>query len=324
MTSNQINLVGGSGFIGTRYAYLLDGANKNFCIIDKVISKSFPKQSRIADVRDQAALEEGIIEGAPLVNLAAEHQDNVRPLSLYEEVNVQGAKNLCAVATRKKIKTIVFTSSVAVYGFAAPGTDESGKIAPFNEYGRTKYAAEEIFSAWQAQDPQERTLVIIRPTVVFGEGNRGNVYNLLRQIAKKRFVMVGNGLNRKSMAYVENIAAFIDRAISFPPGAHVFNYVDSPDYSMNELVLSVKSFLGFDPKSMVRIPKFLGLCIGKGFDLVSLLAKKQFPISEIRIKKFCANSTYSTSITRDLFVAPVALEAALKKTVVYEFGADLK
>jgi nucleoside-diphosphate-sugar epimerase len=70
---------------------------------------------------------------------------------------------------------IIFTSTVAVYGFAKIGTEESGKIAPFNDYGRTKYEAEEVFKAWQAEAPEERTLVIIRPTVVFGEQNRGNV-----------------------------------------------------------------------------------------------------------------------------------------------------
>ena len=47
--------------------------------------------------------------------------------------------------------------------------------------------------------------MIIRPTVVFGERNRGNVYNLLKQIVLKRFIMVGNSNNKKSMAYVRNL-----------------------------------------------------------------------------------------------------------------------
>ena len=44
----------------------------------------------------------------------------------------------------KGITKIIFTSSVAVYGFAEPGTDENG-ISPFNEYGLTKFAAEENY-----------------------------------------------------------------------------------------------------------------------------------------------------------------------------------
>lgn len=42
-------------------------------------------------------------------------------------------------------------------------------------------------------------LTIIRPTVIFGEQNHGNVYNLLRQIAGGKFPMIGKGTNRKSM-----------------------------------------------------------------------------------------------------------------------------
>ena len=52
-------------------------------------------------------------------------------------------------------------------------------------------------------------MTIIRPTVIFGEKNRGNVYNLLKQIASGKFLMIGKGQNRKSMAYVGNVVAFI-------------------------------------------------------------------------------------------------------------------
>ena len=41
----------------------------------------------------------------------------------------------------------------------------------FNDYGRTKYFAEKVYRKWHEEDPQNRKLVIIRPTVVFGEGN---------------------------------------------------------------------------------------------------------------------------------------------------------
>jgi nucleoside-diphosphate-sugar epimerase len=86
------------------------------------------------------------------------------------------------------IPGIVFTSSVAVYGFAAPDTDEQGPLIPFNDYGRTKREAEEIYRDWLAGGKQ-RMLTIVRPTVVFGPRNRGNVYNLLRQMASGRFAM---------------------------------------------------------------------------------------------------------------------------------------
>lgn len=314
------NVIGGSGFIGTRLTKRLAmRSDAEVRIIDKVLSKSFPELTAIGDVRNVGQLGNAVSVRSIIINLAAEHRDDVRPLSLYDEVNVGGAKNICAVAREKAVQTIIFTSSVAVYGFAELGTDENGKIAPFNDYGRTKYEAEQVFKAWQAEAPDERTLVIIRPTVVFGEQNRGNVYNLLRQIASGKFVMVGHGNNRKSMAYVENVAAFIEHSMTFKAGVHVYNFIDKPDFSMNELVVNVNRILDRTTKIGFRLPFTVGYFIGKCFDALAALTGKRFAISSIRVKKFCANSVYNTAIGSTGFVPPVALEKALEQTVRYEF-----
>jgi nucleoside-diphosphate-sugar epimerase len=316
----NVNVIGGSGFIGTRLMRRLrDKVVVGGKIIDKAISDEFPGLVILTDVRSVEQLRASILDGSVIVNLAAEHRDDVRPLSLYDEVNIGGAKNICTVARERGVKTIIFTSSVAVYGFAQIGTDESGKIAPFNDYGRTKYEAEQIFKSWQAEEPAERTLVIIRPTVVFGEQNRGNVYNLLRQIASGKFVMVGNGQNRKSMAYVENLAAFIEYSMSFKPGVHIYNFIDKPDFTMNNLVANVNRILGRPEKISLRLPFAMGYMIGKGFDLLAFITGKRFAISSIRVKKFCANSVYNTAIDKTGFISPVPLEQALAKTVRHEF-----
>lgn len=314
-----ISVIGGSGFIGTRLCQRLARSNKRFQILDKAPSSLFLSEGVLADVRSLDSLRGQISEGAILINLAAEHRDDVRPVSLYEDVNVGGARNICNVAREKNIKTIIFTSTVAVYGFAPIGTDESGAIAPFNDYGRTKYEAEQVFRLWQVEAATERTLVIIRPTVVFGEQNRGNVYNLLQQIASGKFLMIGDGRNHKSMAYVENVAAFIEFSMSFMPGIHIYNYVDKPDYSMNQLVTTVKCFLGKPETIRFRLPFVVGLAVGKFFDFVAWLMLKRFPISSIRVKKFCVDSVYNTSIDSTGFVPPVLLQEAFKQTVRHEF-----
>lgn len=315
-----VSVIGGSGFIGSRLsARLSRNISLQFQIVDKVCGHVFPERTLIADVRSEAQLRSSIREHDVIVNLAAEHRDDVRPLNLYDDVNVGGAQNLCAVAREKKVSTIVFTSSVAVYGFAPIGTSESGKIAPFNDYGRTKYEAEQVFTAWQAEAPEVRTLVIIRPTVVFGEQNRGNVYNLLRQIASGRFMMVGSGENRKSLAYVENVAAFIEYSLSFLPGVHIYNFIDKPDFTMNQLVRFVKQILGQSERIGFRLPFSVGYIIGKGFDMAAAITGKRFAISSIRVKKFCANSIYDTAIDETGFVRPVHLSQGLDQTIRHEF-----
>ena len=312
-------IIGGSGFIGTRFCKRLSKSNSNFSIIDKKVSNSFPDKCLQIDIRHIEQLLNADCEADVLVNLAAEHRDDVSPKSLYDEVNVQGAQHVCEFAEAKNISSIVFTSSVAVYGFTERGTDETGVINPFNNYGRTKYEAEQVYKQWQAKDPEKRSLTIVRPTVVFGEQNRGNVYNLFNQIASGRFVMVGDGKNRKSMAYVENVAAFLEHSLANAPGVHTYNYVDKPDFDMNSLVFRVKNALGLEPTVRIRIPYLLGLLAGYSFDILSKLIGRKSPISSIRIKKFCKDSTYNTSLATTGFTPPVLLNDAIFNTIKYEF-----
>ena len=315
----SISIIGGSGFIGTRLCQQLESAGRSFSILDKSPSGAFPDSAKLADVRNPDQLREQMDEKSIIVNLAAEHRDDVLPLTLYYDVNVNGAKNICAVASEKGVKTIIFTSTVAVYGFAPIGTDEQGKIAPFNDYGKSKYEAEQVFNAWQAEEPEQRTLVIIRPTVIFGEQNRGNVYNLLRQIASGQFIMIGNGRNRKSMGYVSNITAFIEYAMTFKPGIHLYNFIDKPDYCMNDLVKKVKGIMGKPEQVGLRLPFWLGYAVAKGFDSVAAITGKRLTISSIRVKKFCANSVYNTAIDSTGFKPPDRLEDAIIRTVKHEF-----
>lgn len=317
----MISVIGGSGFIGTRLVSRL--INKySVTIVDKNVSSDFSDLSKVADIRSKAELISSV-QGDVVVNLAAEHRDDVSPKSLYHEVNVVGAENICDVANEKGIRKIVFTSSVAVYGFAPIGTDESGGINPFNEYGKTKWEAEKVYRGWQQEDPVNRSLVVIRPTVVFGERNRGNVYNLLKQIASGKFMMIGSGRNRKSMAYVENVAAFIEYSIdNFGPGIHTLNYIDKPDFDMNSLVrLCRKTLVRKDDVGM-RIPYLIGIGIGRCFDFLAVVSRKKLPISSIRVKKFCADSSYNTAVDQTDFKRPVAIEDAIERTLRYEFLED--
>ena len=98
------------------------------------------------DVEDADSLD-SISAAHTIINLAAVHRDDVRPLNRYDDVNVQGAKIVCESASKQGINKIIFTSSFAIYGFAPADTDESGRPNDFNEYGCTKYFAEQVYKA---------------------------------------------------------------------------------------------------------------------------------------------------------------------------------
>ena len=318
-SSNQdIAILGGSGFIGSRMAARMTEQNLPFRIGDLKQSAAFSDRWMACDVRKSETLLETLRGATAIVNLAAEHRDDVRPLSRYQETNVLGASQVCLAARHLGIQKIVFTSSVAVYGFHSGPMEECGPYAPFNEYGKTKLEAERVYQDWAKED-SARTLVIVRPTVVFGEGNRANVYNLLKQIASGRFLMTGPGTNVKSMAYVENVAAFLIHSLSFGPGVHFFNYTDGPDMTTRELVDFVKRCLGRNGR-VPRMPKTVALAGGYFFDALSRLTGQTFPVSAVRVRKFCENTQVSAKrVAQTKFIPPSSLGEGLARTIHFEF-----
>ena len=317
MNKNEVAIIGGAGFVGSRLAARLNKGNVVSNKYDIDLSNKLDT-SIYLDVEDMSSFDQlGHVD--TIINLAAVHRDDVRPLSRYDNVNVQGAVNVCEGARKHGIKRIIFTSSVAIYGFALADVDESGEPNYFNDYGRTKYLAEQVYKEWHDEDPDHRTLVIVRPTVIFGEGNRGNVYNLLKQIASRKFMMFGSGQNRKSMAYVENVTAFLEYSLSFRPGLHVYNYIDKPDFDMNTLITKTRKTLFGKANVGFRLPGFLGIGIGYIADLVAMIIHRPLPVSSIRVKKFMGTTQFASSVNDTAFVAPVSLEEGLARTLRYEF-----
>ena len=337
-----VTIIGGSGFVGTRLVKRLLDGGYTVKIADKRKSVTYPDLWVRCDVRNapnetndfpesitdaasapgkhdeavkampmQSLLE--VLKGSDVViNLSAEHRDDVTPRSLYDDVNVQGNENVLAACTELGIHKVIFTPV---------GTDETGEINYFNDYGRTKFLAEGKYRDWLKKD-SANCAVIIRPTVIFGEQNRGNVYNLLRQIASGKFPMVGKGTNRKSMNYVENVAAFIEYELTHDtePGEHLYNYCDEPAYDMNHLVLDCYKALGKPKTKLFHFPYWLAYCGGLCFDLLAFITRRKFAISSIRIKKFTQNTYFvGNNIKKTDFVAPVSLEEGLRRTIDYEF-----
>ena len=317
----MIALIGGSGFIGTRLARRLLEAGRRIRIIDIAPSRFYPEHWVAGDVRNRKSFQTALRGCTEIVNLAAQHKDNVRPRSLYDEVNVEGSRQACLAAEESGIKSIVFTSSVAVYGQAPANTGESGRTEPSNDYGRTKLEAESVYRDWHSRAPEDRKLVIVRPTVVFGERNRGNVYNLLTMIAAGRFIMVGRGENIKSMAYVENVASFLQFCLDMPPGMRLFNYVDKPDFTMRQLVRFVQAKLKRGARLNLSIPYWLARLGGRAFDLLAACTGREWPVSSVRIEKFCATTQFSADRLAEEtgFAPPVSLPDALSRTVEFEF-----
>jgi nucleoside-diphosphate-sugar epimerase len=314
----NVLVTGGSGFIGTKLVEHLLDLGHNVRIFDIRGSEAYPDLVARGDVRDRDALV-AATEGCDIAyHLAAEHHDNVRPVSLYHDVNVGGAQNLIEAVEAAGANEIVFTSTIAVYGLAADTPGEDYPPKPFNEYGLSKLESERLFEEWARRGPP-RSLVTVRPSVIFGESNRGNVYNLLRQIRSGGFIMVGQGSNRKSMGYVVNLARFLVFAAGRGPGVSVFNYADKPDLTMAELVRIARDALG-KKHSRITVPYAAALAAGYAMDGLGRLTGARFSVSAVRIRKFCADTAIRTDrLDETGFERPYTLEEGLKRMIGSDF-----
>ncbi len=316
----KIKLIGASGFVGTRLLDLLkDYPEYELQNIDLQPSHFFNDLTVIGDVREQEQMDRMLAGGDLVVLLAAQHRDDVTPISLYYDTNVEGMKVTLKAMEKNGIKRLVFFSSVAVYGLNKKNPDENHPADPFNHYGKSKWQAEQVLQEWYKTHP-DWNIDIVRPTVIFGERNRGNVYNLLHQISSGKFLMVGPGTNVKSMAYVGNIVAFVKFMIEqVTTGYNVFNYIDKPDVNMNDLVAHVEKVLNKRIPS-THYPYWLGMFGGYCFDLLAMVTGKKLAVSSVRVKKFCSTTQFdSTKAMNSGFVPPYTLKEGLARTLEFEF-----
>src|SRR5205814_2232047 len=102
-------------------------------------------------------------------------------------------------------RTLIFTSSISVYGPTESCKDETSQPVPSSPYGASKLVAERIHIGWQQTFPAERRLLIVRPGVIFGPGECGNVTRLVRAVCGGYFVYCGNRRVRKAGGYVKEL-----------------------------------------------------------------------------------------------------------------------
>ena len=89
---------------------------------------------------------------------------------------------------------------------------------------------------------------------------------------------------------------------------------------MNELINIFHNTLGKNHKNNFKIPYVLGLMGGYGYDMLAKITGKTYPISSIRIKKFCADTVISTDKLEETGFAPsYTLTEGLRRMIRSEF-----
>jgi nucleoside-diphosphate-sugar epimerase len=321
-------IFGGAGFIGTFFArqvaeqgtfdkiYLVDHEalpSKPFKFRDAML-KAYPSVEFVAgDVRSEIDLD---VEGEVtlIANFAAVHREPGHEPHEYYETNLLGAENVCAWAEKVGCNRIIFSSSIAPYGPSEAVRDESSIPVPETAYGGSKLAAEKIHQIWQARD-SARQLVIVRPGVVFGPGEGGNVSRLIKAVLGRYFFYMGNQNTRKAGTYVKELCRamlwVLESEKAKSDGVSLFNMSMNPGPSIQEYVDAICRVSG----KKVWVPSVPSWALFFAARVIDLFAKPlgiNHPFSPVRIRKLIrSNNILPTYLVENGYEYQYTLDEAL-------------
>ncbi len=162
----------------------------------------------------------------------------------FDAINATATQRLAAAAAEAGVARFVLVSSVSVYGPGEGVRDEAAPCHPDSPYGVSKLQGERL--AAQALSGHAATeLIVLRLSTLFGKGDPGNVARLIQKIARRRFLPIGRGANRKSLLHVEDAARACVAAAeqSAPLGPLVYNVVGFTP-TIHELIDAITSEMG--------------------------------------------------------------------------------
>ena len=322
-------IFGGTGFIGTFFArhlveekgfdkvYLYDHeslSSKHFSFRKDMLA-SYPSIQEIhGDVRhpiDWIPAEKITL----IANFAAVHREPGHEGHEYYQTNLLGAENVCDWADKVNCQKIIFSSSIAPYGPSEDERNESSLPVPTTAYGGSKLAAEKIHQIWQAKDFDNRQLVIVRPGVVFGPGEGGNVSRLIKAVRNRYFFYTGNQKTRKAGVYVKELCHamcwVLDSEKSKTDKVTLFNMTMNPGPSIEEYVETIAKVIGIKAR-VPKVPVSLLLVASYIIDLFARPLGIDHPFSPVRIKKLTrSNNILPTYLCDNGYKYRYTLEEAL-------------
>ena len=294
----RVLVTGANGFIG-RHLICNLLKKDNYCIRAVLRESSltrfdYPVEkvgiSNLAEtINWQAALSNChvVIHAAARVHVL--HDSVKDPLQEYRKINVQGTLNLAEQAAQAGVKRFIFLSTIKVNGEESlpgiPFTPEISSI-PVDPYAISKYEAEQALMALSKKTGME--VVIIRPTLVYGAGVKGNFQQMMRWLKKGIPLPLGNINNKRSFVSVNNLVDLIITCIEHPNAANqVFLVSDGEDLSTSELLKKL-SFALDTPLRLIPIPAWLLVSIG------TLLGRKKI------VQRLCGSLQVDISKTCEL------------------------
>lgn len=292
----KIIITGATGFVGKNLTQYL--TTKSDTVIPLSIRNGDYQLDNTADV---------------IIHLAGKAHDtkNTSEESDYYQINTELTKVLFDKFLQSDIKDFIFFSSVKAAADSVEGTlIEETKANPQTAYGKSKLKAETYLLSKQL--PSNKRLIIIRPCMIHGEGNKGNL-NLLYQVVKYGVPWILAAYeNRRSFLSIDNLNYVVYEILNhleIPSG--IYNIADDKPMSTNALITLIAESINKKPR-LLKIPKFAISQMAKIGD------KAHLPLNTERLQKLTESYVVSNQkIKQSLGIEtlPFTVEQGLTKTI---------
>jgi UDP-glucose 4-epimerase len=320
---NRVLVTGATGFIGTHLIGALRRAGASVAALDLDVSKAGTPADGVdwiqGDIFDAARLASAARGADTVIHLVAKTHDFSEGEDRedeYRRINVAGTRNLLEACDLEAVRHVVYFSSVKAMTEEAGGIlDESFPPQPATAYGRTKLEAEEALRQFGLEHGVRTTT--LRLPMVYGPGNKGNVYRMIEAVDRGRFAVIGRGGNRRSMVYVENVVeATLAVAGRLDLAGDTYIVTDGTDYSVRELYEAIARSLGRRPLPF-GLPLFAATLLARMGDAGGLLTGRTLPFNTGALSKLTGELRISSErLRRDAgFVPRHRLAEAIGKTI---------
>jgi len=260
---SHVLLTGSSGFVGSalQQRLIIDGNHVLTIAVRKVKKQSDNVCTvKVDDLKATTDWKNALKDIDVVIHAAARvhvmNDSATDPLTEFRKVNVEGTLNLARQAVEAGVKRFIFISSIKVNGEATeldhPYTEDS-KPNPIDPYGISKYEAEQ--GLLKLAETTSLEVVIIRPTLVYGENVKGNFRSLMKWTNKGiPLPIAGIKDNLRSLVSLNNLTDFVITCIDHPNAKNeVFLVADDDDISTADLLDEIAKGLGVKNKA-VNIP----------------------------------------------------------------------
>ncbi len=228
--------------------------------------------------------------------------ENDQDASEYRRINTEGTRKLLEAAQQAGVKRFIFFSSVKAVGNSpAPPMDESVTTPADTPYGQSKYEAEQlVLHGGYVPHP-----VVIRPCMVYGNSDKGNLPRMIKAVAKGLFPPLPEVNNRRSMVHVDDVIRAALLAAEKPEAAgQVYIVSDGHGYSTRQIYDWIRTALGKSPAQSTMPLSFLEM-LAKSGDAIGRLSGRRFPFDSDALDKLTASAWYSSAkIERELGFSP--------------------